>query len=118
MKKNIGLILIIILGFLLPSISLAVNFSNPARGFLVDLRSFGKDNTFKDLLYYLVEISLGIVGILSIAFIIYGGFQYITSRGNEEQASAGKKTLTSAIIGLVIVILSFTIVTVIYNTLT
>ncbi len=117
MNKYLRLLFSVVIGFLTPLIAFAVNFSNPANGFLVDLRAFGLDNTFAGLLLFLINLALGIVGTLAIAFIIYGGFQYITSRGDEEQASAGKKTLTNAIIGLVIVILSYTIVTVIYSAL-
>ncbi len=90
---------------------------DPASQFFVDLSNYGKPNTFAGLLLYIVEGLLGLVGILSVAFIVIGGFQYITSAGNEEQAETGKKTLTNAIIGLVIVILSYIIVTVIINAL-
>jgi hypothetical protein len=62
-------------------------------------------------------ILLPIVGIIAVLFIIIGGFQYITSAGNDDMAKKGKQTLTYAIIGLVIVILSYVIITVIINTL-
>jgi hypothetical protein len=42
----------------------------------------------------------------------------MTARGNDEQAEKGRKALTNAIIGLLIVILAFTIVQVVTNTLT
>lgn len=117
MKRNLKLLFAVMLGFLLPSLALAVNFQNPASKFFIDLMDFGKPNTFQGLLLYLVELLLGIVGLVSVAFIIYGGYQYIISRGDEERALSGKKTLTNAIIGLVIVILSYVIVTVIINAL-
>ena len=98
-----------------PALAYAATFNNPAEGFFVNL---GSSNTFPGLILFIINAALGIVGLLSIAFIIYGGFQYITSRGDEEQASAGKKTLTNAIIGLVIILLSYTIVTVIFRALT
>jgi glucose uptake protein GlcU len=66
----------------------------------------------------IIGILLGIVGLISVLFIIIGGFRYITSAGNEEQAEAGKKTLQNAIIGLVVVILCYVIVNVIINMLT
>ena len=75
------------------------------------------EDTFPGLITYIIKQLLLIVGLLSIVFIIIGGFQYITSAGNEEQAESGKKTLTNAIIGLVIVILSYVIVAVVINAL-
>jgi len=64
-----------------------------------------------------VELFLTFVGIITVAYIIYGGFRYITSAGNEEAAEAGKKTLTNAIIGLIIVIFSVVIVRIVSRTL-
>jgi len=60
---------------------------------------------------------LEVAGLIAVAFIIYGGFRYITSAGNEEAAESGKNTLTNAIIGLVIIILSYVIVAVLINAL-
>ncbi len=63
----------------------------------------------------LVKLFLQIVGLIAVGFLIYGGFQYITSAGNDETAESAKKTIQNAIIGLIIIILSYTIVTVIIN---
>ena len=60
---------------------------------------------------------LTFAGIIATVYLIIGGYQYITSGGNEEQSEKGKKTLVSAIIGVVIVILSITIITIVTNTL-
>lgn len=43
-------------------------------------------------------------GYLSIGFIIWGGFQYIMSQGDPGRAAKGQRTLTSAVIGMVIVL--------------
>lgn len=45
---------------------------------------------------------LVIVGYASMIFIIYGGYQFIMSQGDPGKTASGKKTLTSAIIGMVI----------------
>jgi len=45
---------------------------------------------------------LVIVGYASMVFIIYGGYQFMMSQGDPGKTAAGKKTLTSAIIGMVI----------------
>jgi hypothetical protein len=51
-----------------------------------------------------------LVGYLSIAFIIFGGYSYLLSRGNPEEVKKGKKIITSAVIGLIIAILAASIV--------
>lgn len=53
---------------------------------------------------------LAILSTLFVIMIIIGGIQYITAAGNENRASSGKKTLTAAVIGLIIVILAYAII--------
>ena len=60
---------------------------------------------------WLLAIAFGI----AVLFLIIGGFWYITSAGNEEQSDKGKKTILNAIIGVVIIVLSYVIVNVISN---
>ncbi|MBI4224157.1 MAG: hypothetical protein HY609_04430, partial [Deltaproteobacteria bacterium] len=74
-------------------------------------------STATSLIIGLIQIALWIVGLLAVLFVIVGGYRYVTAHGNEEQAEAAKKTLTHAIIGVVIVVLSFVIVRVITNAL-
>jgi len=58
----------------------------------------------------IINILLQLVGYLSIFFIIYGGFQYLTSAGSAEGTVKGRKTITNAVIGLVLSIASVAIV--------
>ncbi len=48
--------------------------------------------------------------LLSLAFLIYGGFLWMTSEGNKQTLENARKTLTFSIIGLVIVLLSFAVI--------
>lgn len=59
-----------------------------------------------------LDYILPLVGTLFIIMLLIGGILYITSRGDKTQLDRGKKTLTAAIIGLLIVILSYTIIAV------
>ena len=51
-----------------------------------------------------------IIGAVSVIMIIYGGFKYITSGGNDKNVSGAKNTILYAVIGLVIVALAQVIV--------
>jgi hypothetical protein len=87
---------------------------NPATGFFVSL----PNNTPQGIIMFAIQrILLPLSGTVALLFIIIGGYQYITSGINEEMAESGKKTLQNAIIGLIIVILSYLIVTVVINQL-
>lgn len=69
------------------------------------------------LILGLINVMLAIAGTIAVLFLIIGGFRYITAHGNEEQAEGAKKTIQHAIIGLVVIILSFVIIIVISNAL-
>ena len=73
--------------------------------------------TASGLIIGLIDIALAIAGMIAVLYLIVGGVRYITAHGNEEQAEGAKKTITHAIIGLVIIILSFVIIQVISNAL-
>ena len=65
-----------------------------------------------------INWALGIAGLTAVIFIIIGGYYFITARGNEEQAKQGRKTLVNAVIGLIIVVVSFLIVQIVYQFIT
>ncbi len=48
--------------------------------------------------------------ILTLFFLIYGGISFITSGGDKEKVANARQKLTYAVIGLIIVFLSFFIV--------
>ena len=68
-----------------------------------------------DLISRVIQILLLFAGAIAVVFVIIGGYWYITSAGNEETAEKGQKTLTNAIIGVIIIVLSYAIITVIAN---
>ena len=78
---------------------------------------FCASDNLTDLLYNIIQFLLGLAGAIAVLVLIVGGFWYITSGGNEEQAEKGKKAIINALIGVVVIVLSYAIVTIIYNTL-
>lgn len=56
-----------------------------------------------------INIALGLLGIIAVVLIVYAGFRWMTSAGNEEAVSSAKKTLMAAVIGLVIILSAYTI---------
>ena len=76
----------------------------------IDIRVF-----FQILAINIVEILLHITAYVTIAFIIVGGFKYITSAGSPDGNQKGRTTITNAVIGLIISIVSIGIVNFIIN---
>jgi heme/copper-type cytochrome/quinol oxidase subunit 2 len=58
----------------------------------------------------IVNATLVFAGVVALVLIIYSGIRYITSRGDQTALDSAKKTLTWAIVGLIIIFLSFFIV--------
>jgi hypothetical protein len=62
---------------------------------------------------FIAEYLVGIAGTISVIMVMWGGYQWIMGGVSEDQKGKGKKTLSYAIIGLVITLLSWVIVNVI-----
>jgi hypothetical protein len=63
-----------------------------------------------DLVTILIEYALDIVGVIAVAMIVYGGFLYITSGGDENKAKQGTQIITYAAIGIIVVLAAVVIV--------
>ena len=57
----------------------------------------------------IINIALGLLGIIAVVLIVYAGFKWMTSAGNEEAVGSAKKTLIAAVIGLVIILSAYII---------
>lgn len=65
----------------------------------------------------LVKGVLALVGVVAVAFIVYGGFLYISAGGNETQVQQGKQAVVGAVIGIIVVGLAFAIVEFVFGAL-
>ena len=70
---------------------------------------FKLDVTFEEITGTIITSVLSIIGVLFLILAIYGGYTWMTARGNEEAVEKAKNTLTNAIIGIVIVLASYAI---------
>lgn len=59
-----------------------------------------------NFLKHLINIFSAIIGVVAVVMIIFGGFRYITSGGNDTSVTSAKNTILYAIIGLIIVALA------------
>lgn len=66
----------------------------------------------------IINWALGIAFGVAVIFLIIGGFRYITAGGNEESVEKGKSSVINALIGIVIIVLSYVIVNVVANLVT
>jgi len=58
-----------------------------------------------------ISILMLVAGFVAVAFIIVGGFTYITSGGDAGGIKKAKDTIVNAVIGLILALVSFGVVT-------
>lgn len=68
------------------------------------------------LIKNLVNAALVLAGVTALVIIIYSGIKFITSRGDTQAVADARKSLTFAIIGLVVIFLSFFIIALLSKT--
>ena len=56
------------------------------------------------------SVALGIIAIISIIMLVYGGIRYIISGGDSKKVTDAKNTVLYAIIGLIVCLLSYAII--------
>lgn len=56
-----------------------------------------------------INIFLSVVGIILVVLLVYGGYLWMTARGEEDRVKEAKSTIRNAVIGLVIILLAYSI---------
>lgn len=79
-----------------------------------------KNTSIRDILVnrILPRFAVGFIGLiagLALVFVIIGGVRFVTSYGNEESVDKAKKQVIYGLAGLMLAILSYTIVTIVIN---
>lgn len=64
----------------------------------------------KGVVLLIVNFFLGFLGLLALVMVIYGGFLYVSSAGNEENVGKAKKILIYAAIGIVVILVAYPVV--------
>ncbi|MBI4458119.1 hypothetical protein HY633_04105 [Candidatus Uhrbacteria bacterium] len=81
--------------------------------------SFGLTTTdIREVIGNIISVFLGLLGLVMVVLMLYAGFLYMTSQGNEEQVSKAKAIIRNAVIGLIIIVLAFAITRFIINAIT
>lgn len=109
MRKNgkiVIFLVITVIVLLLPSILLADNSATKS-SYLTN--PLGTTDAPK-LIGRIIKAALGVVGSLALLMLTYGGFLWLTSGGAEKNITKGKQVIVWAVIGLVVIFLSYAMV--------
>lgn len=66
----------------------------------------------------IINVALGLLGIVAVVIILVGGFEWMTAGGNEEKTGEAKARITAGIIGLAIILSAYAIATFVIRSLT
>lgn len=105
-----------IAGFFLFSHSVSADESllNSQEGVAEMRRVFGWGEEAVDIrviIANIIQIILGFLGILFVSLMVFAGFRYMTSAGNEDQTKKALSQIKDAVIGLAIVMTAWVITT-------
>lgn len=70
-----------------------------------------KGSSIFSIIKTIIQIMLIVAGIIAVIMIIIGGIRYMTSNGDQADVKAAKDTILYAIIGLIVCMIAFSVVT-------
>ncbi len=68
------------------------------------------EGNFRIWLRTIINFPLYFLGLIAMSVLIYSGYQYVISFGEEDKVDKAKKAITYAIIGIIIILLSYAVV--------
>lgn len=79
--------------------------------------SSGSEGNLMTTVNMIINVALGVIGLVAVVMIILGGVQYTTSSGDAAKVKKAKDTIMYGIIGLVVALLAFAIVNFVLGTI-
>ena len=126
---NMRVLLSIAIAFmLLPAAAMAVD-GNPAdtgqdnktgaidTSRTVVLKNPLNTSSFPELVANILKTAVGVVGAIALLIFVYGGFLWLTSGGEAGKVEQGKEAMKWALIGLLVVFSSYTLVSFVLSAL-
>lgn len=75
----------------------------------------GQNVGIDDFLINVIQFLLGLSALLAFAALIYGGIRLVTSFGSDQNVKTGKSIILWAIVGMIVIILSYAILFTVAN---
>ncbi|MBP9802559.1 hypothetical protein KBC40_03140 [Patescibacteria group bacterium] len=79
--------------------------------------NFDTSKNIQAYIAILIKGALSLVGIIFIVLIVLAGFKWMTSQGNSTKIDEAKSTIVNSVIGLVVVLAAYAIVTFVFDAL-
>jgi len=121
-KYSLSLMIIVIVCFLFPT-TLKAQLLSPDLSKKIEDSAYatGKDSfTVSDpgvVIATVIKAFLSLLGIIFIVLVLIAGYNWMTAQGDEAKVTSSKKTLTRAVIGLLIIIAAYSLTHFVFKSL-
>jgi hypothetical protein len=78
----------------------------------------GSRSGISGIILQVADIAIFLLSAVAVLMIVYAGFLFVTDGGNGDRSARGKKILINSIVGIIIAIASYTIVSLVSGTIT
>ena len=68
------------------------------------------ETDLKQTVLNIIRLILGLMTLVAVVLVIYGGFVWLTAAGNEDNVEKAKRIISAAVIGLIIILLAWAVV--------
>lgn len=86
------------------------NICDDFDGELGQVAGCGEDGRADQVANRVIEIVSGVLGVVAVGVMIYGGFVFLTSNGDASKVTKGKNVILYGLIGLIVALLAYAIV--------
>lgn len=69
----------------------------------------GKTADAQTTVIQIINTILGLLGIITLVLMLYAGFKWMTSAGNQEEIESAQKIIKAAVLGLIIIFSAYSI---------
>lgn len=84
----------------------------------VDDRLKGRGDSLETGVQSMISFITNLLYLIAVGFVLYGGFQMLTAGGDDEKVKSGKKILTQAALGLLVIFIASSLVSFILRLVT
>ena len=111
---KVGVAIAVLLMVTIPLVLYAQTTPNPQEELDKAAEQAGIKGTQTDLTIIvgrIISLVIQFLGLIAVIIILIGGFKWMTSGGDSEKIKSARQLMTNGIIGLVIIVLAYAIVT-------
>ncbi|OQA37052.1 MAG: hypothetical protein BWY53_00136 [Parcubacteria group bacterium ADurb.Bin326] len=78
----------------------------------------GNDASLADIIAGIIRVIMGVLGVIVVLIILWGGFIWMTAGGVPDKVDKAKKMIYSGIIGLIVILAAYAIASFVMSSLT